>query len=639
MLRLRFRSSIRPLIVIAAVLCAGLSGRAWERDKPILLSVDATEAPRKLFHVKLTIPVAPGPLTLVYPKWIPGEHGPTGPITDLAGLKFSAGGQQVSWRRDLAEMYAFHCEVPAGASAIDVELDFLSPTALGGFSSAASATSKLAVLNWNQLLLYPEGSRAADVTFVASLRLPPGWRYATALPVEKDSAPQIEFKPVSLETLVDSPVIAGTHLRVFPLTGEGQPPIEIDAVADSEAALEMNAETANHYVDLAAEALALFGGSHFNQYRFLLALSDHVASFGLEHHESSDNRIPERGLLDDNLRKVNADLLPHEFVHSWNGKYRRPADLATSDYQQPMKTDLLWVYEGLTQYLGRVLTSRSGLLTQEETREVLAWTAASLDHSPGRSWRPLVDTAVAAQLLYNAPKAWAAWRRSTDFYDEGVLIWLEADTIIRRQTKSKRSLDDFCKRFHGGWGQPGVKTYTLDDVVKMLNDVAPFDWKSFFDDRVYRINPRAPVGGIEGSGWRLDYSEKPNDFIKGAEAAQKIIDLSFSLGVKINNDSSSSDYGEIVDVIPGQPAAKSRVAPGMKLVAVNGRQWSAEVLHDTLAATHDTTDRFDLLMDNGEFLKTYSLDYHKGERYPHLFRNTSEPDLLQQILKPVTKGR
>lgn len=630
------RSSLLVLTLIACTLAFSPLSAGNERSQPMTLAVDATEAPRKIFHAKLVIPAKPGPLTLVYPKWLPGEHGPTGPITDLAGLKFSAAGQQIPWQRDLADMYAFHCEVPPGAEAVEVVLDFLSPTSLGGFSSSASATAKLAVFNWNQLLLYPQGLSASDVNVVLSLKLPPGWRYSTALPVGKESPQQITFQPVSLETLVDSPLMAGVYSRAIPLTSADQPLIELDMVADSPAALEMDQSTEEAYAKLASEALALFGGYHFKQYRFLLTLSDHVASFGLEHHESSDNRVPERTLLDSKVRKANADLLPHEFVHSWNGKYRRPADLTTPNYQEPMKTDLLWVYEGLTQYLGRVLTCRSGLMTPDETKEVIAWTAAYLDHYPGRTWRPLADTAVAAQLLYNAPKAWASWRRSTDFYDESVLIWLEADTIIRQQTKGKRSLDDFCRRFHGGQSGPQVKTYMLEDVVKGLNEIAPYDWPAFFNDRIYKVNPHAPMGGIEGGGWKLGYSAAPNDYIAATEAAQKTVDVSFSLGLKINNDSAGSDYGIVIDVIPGLPGVKAGIAPGMKLVSVNGRQWSADALHDTLAATKGTTERFDLLVNNGEFLKTYSLDYHDGERYPHLERDSSRPDLLDQILKPLT---
>jgi predicted metalloprotease with PDZ domain len=383
---------------------------ATRSPAPITIAVDATEAPRKILHARLSIPASPGPLTLMYPKWIPGEHGPTGPITDLAGLKLSAAGKPIPWRRDDVEMYAFHIDVPPGASAIDVSLDFLLPASVSGFSSAASATGRLAVISWNQVLLYPRGSGSDQLTYVASLRLPEGWKYGTALPVSEESGGAIKFKPVSLTTLVDSPVIAGSRFRTIKLTeGEG-PSFQIDMVSDSAEALMMRPEDIAHYKRLVAETEALFGARHYQHYHFLYTLSDYVAHFGLEHHESSDDRVGERTLLDPALRKYNAGLLPHEFVHSWNGKYRRPSGLATPSYEQPMKGELLWVYEGLTEYLGDILTPRSGLWSAQEYRDNLARIAAYLDRYPGRTWRPLQDTTVAAQLLYSASSAWAAQR-------------------------------------------------------------------------------------------------------------------------------------------------------------------------------------------------------------------------------------
>ncbi len=354
------------------------AGVAQTRATPITLKVDASEAPRHILHAQLTIPVRAGANTLLYPKWIPGEHGPTGPITNLVGLKLSAAGKSVAWQRDLADMFIFHCDVPQGASALDVDLDFVLSSDPNGFSSAASATAQLAVISWNQLLLYPQGASPDDVMYSASLRLPAGWKYGTALPLGKETREGVNFKPVSLVTLVDSPVIAGTYFRAIPLvTGEGA--TELDMVADSAAALEMSPEMIGQYKRLVAEAMALFGARHYENYHFLYTLSDHVASFGLEHHQSSDDRVPERTLLEEPLRKVAGDLLPHEFVHSWNGKYRRPADLTTADYQQPMKSDLIWVYEGLTQYLGKLLAERSGLWTAEDYRNDIALIAANLD--------------------------------------------------------------------------------------------------------------------------------------------------------------------------------------------------------------------------------------------------------------------
>ena len=623
---------------------------------PITIAVDATDAPRKILHAQLEIPVKPGPLTLFYPKWIPGEHGPTGPITDLAGLKFTAAGNAVAWQRDDVDMYAFHLEVPSGASKLDVKLDFLLPATAEGFSSAASTTANLAVISWNQVLLYPEGYGSDDLTYKASLRLPAGWKFGTALaigppfvgPADRgDRSERVSFDPVSLTTLVDSPVIAGSHFRVLTLTdadvrakiaampgGEPVPSFEIDMASDSDAALQMSPEQISEYKQLVLEANALFGAHHYQHYHFLYTLSDNVAHFGLEHHESSDDRVDERTLLDVPLKKAHADLLPHEFVHSWNGKYRRPAGLATPDYQQPMKGELLWVYEGLTEYLGSILAARTGLRTPEDQREHLAGIAAYLDRYPGRTWRPLIDTTVAAQLLYNAANSWAAWRRGVDFYDEGELIWLEADTIIRQQTKGARSLDDFCKRFHGApSGPPLVKPYTFDDVVNAMNEVAPYDWRTFFTTRVNSINPHAPLDGITNGGWRLVFNDVESDYQKAIEEAYKRADFSYSLGLNIGEE------GAVADVVPGMPAYTADIGPGMKIIAVNGRAYSNEALHEAIRAAKSTTKPIELTLRNGASVKVFEINYHGGERYPHLERDSSRPDLLAQIIKPVVARR
>jgi len=401
-------------------------------------------------------------------------------------------------------------------------------------------------------------------------------------------------------------------------------------VSDSEAALQMSPEQIANYKQLVLEANALFGAHHYDHYHFLYTLSDNVAHFGLEHHESSDDRVAERTLLDEALRKASSDLLPHEFVHSWNGKYRRPAGLATPDYEQPMKGELLWVYEGLTEYLGSILAARSGLRTREDQRDHLAVIAAYLDRYPGRTWRPLIDTTIAAQLLYNASGSWASWRRGVDFYDEGELIWLEADTIIRQQTKGARSLDDFCRRFHGPPNTgPIVKPYTFDDVVNTMNEVTPYDWRTFFTTRLNSPEPHAPLGGIANGGWRLVYSEVQSDYQKAIETARKIADFSYSLGLHLNEE------GGIGDVVPGTPAAEAGLGPGMKIVDVNGRAYSLEGLREALHEGKTTRAPLELIVQNGDFSKTYKIDYHGGERLPHLERDSSRADLLQQIIKPL----
>jgi len=593
----------------------------------VTIFVDATSAPRKIFHAKLKIPAGGPDLTLYYPKWIPGEHAPDGPVVDLAGLKFSAGGKTLKWRRDLRDGFTLHVDVPPGVNEIDAELDFLSPATFeGGFSAGSSATDKMAVISWNQVLLYPKGFKSDDINYTASLKLPEGWKFGTPLPISNQSGNEIHFSTVSLTTLVDSPVITGEFLKVVKLADD--PLTEMDIAADSAAALAAPQEVWDHYKNLVEQANKLFGAHHYRDYHFLLSLSDHVAHFGLEHHESDDSRIDERGLVDDTARKMEAGLLPHEYVHSWNGKYRRPAGLATPDYQEPMQDDLLWVYEGLTNYLGTVLTARSGLRTPEQERDALASTAAELDHTPGRSWRNLQDTADAAPELYFSPQAWHSWRRGTDFYDEDTLNWLWVDVIIRQQSKGKKTIDDFCHLFHGAPSTgPMVKTYTFDDVVDALNQVVPYDWRGFWTQRLTNHGPGAPLGGIDGSGWKLIYDENQSEMEHGAENNWHVVNAADSIGLELRED------GMITDTVEGMSAAQAGIGPGMKLIAVNGRKYSPEVLHDALKAGKGGTAPLDLLIENTDYYKIYKLDYHGGDRYPHLVRDDSKPDLLSEIYK------
>jgi predicted metalloprotease with PDZ domain len=580
----------------------------------------------------MSFPVSPGPFTLYYPKWLPGNHRPTGPIANLVGLRFSAAGHDLPWRRDDVDMYAFHVDVPAGAGALDVAFDYVTPSHGPGRFDPVS-TDQLMILNWNVVLLYPAGRPAREFVYKATLQLPPGWKFGTALPVAAQSGETITFAPAPLNTLIDSPVLAGANYRFVPLPTPGAPPQELDIAADFAAALAIPEDSVNHYLRLMSEAGALFGAHHYRDYHFLLTLSDVEPANGLEHHESSDDRAPERTLVDPDLRILMAGLLPHEFAHSWNGKYRRPAGLATSDYQQPMKGDLLWVYEGLTTYLGEVLTARSGLLTPEQFREALALTAAEMAHRAGREWRPLEDTAVSAQLLYEAPPEWTAWRRSADFYPESELVWLEADTVIRRQTGGRRSLDEFCRLFEGPpSGPPAMKPYTFDDVVAALNQVAPYDWRGFFEKRVYAVAPGAPLAGIEQSGWRLVYNDTPNELLQAREKFAHAVDLTDSIGMVVRKQENERE-GEIVDVVPGMAADKAGIAPGMKLLAVNGKRWSPEVL---LSALRAKAAPLELLVENIGYYRTYRLEYGAGPRFPHLERNPSQPDMLNTIIQPRT---
>ena len=596
----------------------------------ITLAVDATQAPRKIFHAQLTIPAAPGTLTLYYPKWIPGEHSPSGPMIDSAGMTFTANGQVLKWRRALDDAWTVNVTVPAGANEVHATLDFLSEIDSNGslYSSGASATEKLTLLSWNQLLLYPKGWIADQITFTASLRLPPGWKFASPLPVASQSGNEIQFSPTSLYTLVDSPVISGEFLKIVPLNEGRTPPAELDVAADSPTALDAPADVWEHYKNVVQQAFALFGATHYRDYHFLFSLSNHVAHFGLEHHEANDSREEERTLVDPELRLLHAALLTHEYVHSWNGKYRRPADLTTPDYQQTMQDDLLWVYEGLTEYLGDVLAARSGLWTADQYRDNLARVAAHLEHRPGRTWRNLQDTTDAAPVLYYAPHQWDSWRRAVDFYDEGELDWLWADAIIREQTKGKKSIDDFCHLFHGAPSTPPmVKTYTFDDVVNALNQVVPYDWRGFWTDRLNTHQTQGLLGGVEGSGWKLAYDENRSDIMRAWEDDRRELDDSFSVGLLIKED------GEIEDTIENMDAARAGIGPGMKILAVNGRRFTPQVFRDALDSGTQGSQPLELIVENTDYIRVFKLDYHGGEKYPHLVRDQSKPDLLGDIVR------
>jgi len=597
----------------------------------ISIHVDLTDAPRNIYHARLRIPAHAGEMSLVFPKWIPGNHRPSGPIAGLTGIHMEAAGQSISWERDPVEMYELHVHVPAGVESIDVSLDAITLQESAGAGGPA-ASSNVLDLNWNAVALYPKGARSDDVQFEPWVYLPDGWNFGTALKISWQGRGTVRFAPVSLTTLVDSPLIAGFYCRKIELTRRGQTPAHfMDLVAESEADLAMSQQDLAAFQKLVAEAGALFGAQHYRQYHFLLTLSGQVGGHGLEHHESNDSVAAERFLLDPNLRMLEADLLPHEFAHSWNGKYRRPAGLATPNYQEPMIGDLLWVYEGLTDYLGSVLAARSGLRTEEQYRESLAATAAALDHRTGRQWRPLEDTGVSVQTLRLLGSQWESWRRGLDYYQEGELIWLEVDAIIRQQTHGQRSLDDFCRRFHGGEsGPPKVVPYTFDDVVRTLNDVAPYDWTTLLRERLKMTSTHAPLGGIERDGWKLVYNDKPNEFLQALEKFSRQTSVAYSLGFTAGSD------GKFADVIVGSAAYRAGLGPGMRLVAVNGRKWTPSVLHAAIKAAQANAQPIELLVENAQFFKTYAVDYHDGEKNPHLERIADQPDWMGDLLKPLT---
>ena len=607
---------------------------AQPAPRPIELSVDATEAPRRLLHATLKIPVSAGPLTLYYPKWIQGEHSPSGPIADLSGLKMKAAGKPIPWRRDDLDLYAFHVIIPAGVDMLEVSLDYLGAAKDAvGFSATACMTPNLAVINWHLVLLYPKGPAVRDIPIKADITLPKGWKLGTAIPVDAEKGERTQFKTVSLEMLADSPVLCGKHFKQIALASdeaENGPPHYLLLACDSAAGLAITPELQAQYTQLVQEAGALFGVRHYRSYRFLVAMSDHLNHFAVEHHECSDNRVPERFLIDESYRKSSHQwVLAHEFVHSWNGKYRRPEGLATSDYQKPYKTSLLWVYEGLTQYLGCVLTARSGLYSMETSRENYALIADWAKNQRGRNWRSLEDTAVAAPHLYYARSDWASRRRGVDFYDEGALLWLDVDTLIREKTAGKKSIDNFCQIFFAGkGGVPDVKAYSLKDIVEALNSVAPHDWQKFLERRVAVADEQAPLDGLARGGWKLVYRDTASDLFKARETEDKNLNLASSIGLMLTEE------GKVIDVIPGRAADKAGIGPGMKVLGVNDRRFNIERMREALAATAKGEAKLRLLTENQEHFRTFTLAYTDGDRYPHLQRNDSKTDMLAEIFRP-----
>jgi predicted metalloprotease with PDZ domain len=595
----------------------------------ISLDVDATELPRKIVTAHLVIPAKPGPLTLSYPQWVPGAHGPLGPVRRLAGLKLSVAGKPIPWQRDTLDLFAFHCDVPAGGTAVDAELLYVMPSqpehlevSLGIVGSA-----KLGIINWNALLLSPKGQPAEDVKYAARLHLPPGWRCFTALPAARESSTAFDFQAVPMPQLVDSPVLAGVHLRSLPLRLRNDLPHEIDVAAENEAELQIPNELVTSFTRMTAEAGALFGSRHYPNFRFLLALSDRIPPFGLEHPACSVNSASPRALGNDaGSRWWLTFLLPHEYTHSWNGKYRRPADMVTRDYSQPQQMDLLWVYEGLTQYIGLLLDARSGLWPAEQFRAELASSAASLDHATARAWRPLLDTAIAAPL--HASVSGRSWRGISDYYYEMVFVWLEADVLIRQKTGGKRTLDDFCKSFFGGTGgTTGVKPYTADDVFRSLNEIVSHDWRAFFNTRLASTSAHPPLDGLKASGWRLIYDDSP----PAGSRSRGSLDLSHALGFLLAED------GTITEVLYQSDAWKAGLRVGMRILAINSRRWAPAVLHAAMKARKTGGSPCDFLIEDGEQLRTYAFAYRDGEKYPHLQRDSSRTDVLEQILRPLSR--
>ena len=600
----------------------------------LTLSVDLADPGQKIFRVRERIPVRAGALTLYYPKWIPGEHSPSGTIRDVTGLIITTdGGQRVDWRRDLDDMFTLHLTAPPGATSLQLEFQLLSPGSGGDFGQSVSVTDRIEDLEWNQVLFYPAGYAARSITVRPRVQLPAGWGYATALATTATHDGAVDFDAVSLEQLVDSPLITGRYFARIDLAPGAPVPVHLDLVADHDSDLKLTDPQLQAHRNLVTQAQALFGARHYQHYDFLFTLSEDTGHFGLEHSQSSDDRLFAKFFTDPDTYLAGGGLLPHEYVHSWNGKFRRPAGLVTANYNVPMHDELLWVYEGLTEYLGNVLTARSGIWTAEQYREQLAATAAGMDHRPGRGWRNLQDTADEAQVLYYVPGDWSTWRRGVDFYEEGELIWLDADTTIRELSAGRRSLDDFVRAFYGvDDGSFVVKPYTFEDVVKTLNAVQPNDWARFLRSRLDTHVTAAPLAGITRGGWTVSYSDLPSANFKARGKTRKFLDLGYSLGLMIST--AVDDYGKLLDVVWNSPAFTAGLAPGMKLLAINGRKFDDERVDEELKAAQGGNAPIEILAKNLDSYTTVKVDYHGGPMYPRLTRVTGTPDRLDEVIAP-----
>jgi predicted metalloprotease with PDZ domain len=592
------------------------------------VQVDATDLDRHIFRVHETIPVSKaGPMTILYPQWLPGNHAASGPLKNIGGIAFSAGGKPITWFRDPVEVYSFHIDVPAGATSIDVDFDLLS--AVAGDEGRIVMTPEMLSLQWINLAMYPAGHFARRIQIEPSVRFPEGWTPFSALETSGVEGGVTHYKAVDFDTLADSPMIAGRYAKRIDLDPGGPAPVSLDVIADRPELLDATPDEIEKHRALVQQAYKLYGSHHYNHYDFLFSLSDRMGGNGLEHHRSSeDGTIPDyfTGWA---KTPASRDLLAHEYTHSWNGKFRRPADLWTPNFNVPMRGSLLWVYEGQTQYWGNVLAGRSGLLTKQESLDSLAATAATYANRVGRDWRSVEDTTNDPVIASRRPQPWTSFQRSEDYYSEGQLVWLDADTLIREKSGGKRSLDDFAKGFFGIENGSWVPVaYTFDDVVAALNKVEPHDWAKFLNERINAVAPKPPLDGLARGGWRLIYTETPTDFFKSAEARRKSTDLSYSLGVTLGHDA------DITGVQWNGPAFKAGLTIGGKLLAVNGIAYDADRLKETIAEAKKGGGPISLLVKRGDHYVTVDVDYHGGLRYPRLERVEGTLDLLSAIYAP-----
>ena len=600
----------------------------------IALQVNLTNMVDRVATVHEDIPAKPGDLTLLYPEWIPGNHSPTGPIQSVGGLLITANGQRIPWVRDRVNVYAFHIDVPKGVSSIGVDFDYLSPTTRQ--EGRIQFSSKLADLAWNTVVLYPAGHFSRDIHFMPSVVLPHGWQYATALETDSKDGDTVHFKDTTLNTLIDSPLVAGEYFRRIDLSTGPENQVHLDVFADEAKDLDATPEEVQVHKNLAIQAQKLFASHHYNHYDFLFFLTDVVGGEGLEHHQSSEDGTRANYFTDWNAQTRGVDLLAHEYTHSWNGKFRRPADLWTPNFNVPMRDDLLWVYEGLTQYWGYVLSARAGMRSPEATRDLMANIAASFETDPGRKWRPLVDTTNQPTMSERRPVPWITFQRQEDYYMEGLLIWLDADTKIRELSNGQKSLDDFAKEFYGiDNGSFVTHTYTFEDLVAALNKVQPYDWVTFLRTRAYDLHPEVPENGFTQGGYKLVYNDTPPVWERhgggpGAAATQRFgISYATSLGLSVMPD------GMIGSVVWDSPAYKAGLTQGMQIVAINGETFAPQKVKDAIVKAEKGTEPITLIVKAENVVNTVNVDYHGGLRVPHLERVEGTPDRLADILKPV----
>jgi predicted metalloprotease with PDZ domain len=610
-------------------------------DKPypgeIRLSVDVTNLTDRVEKVHEEIPAIPGTkeMVLLYPEWLPGDHEPSGPIFAVAGIVTAVDGKRVQWVRDPVEMYAFHVPLSPGAKTVGLDFDYLSPIRRG--AGRIEISDAIVDLEWNEVVMYPAGYFSRDISVDTTLKLPSGWKYATALDTATNTGDTVHFQPTTLNTLIDSPLYAGLYYSRIDLSPAPGNPVHLNIFADKPEDLPMTPEQLQVHKNLAVEADKLFASHHYNHYEFLLLLSDKIGGVGLEHHQSSENGLDADYLTDWADGTLDRDLLGHEYTHSWNGKFRRPADLWTPNFNVPMRDSLLWVYEGMTQYWGNVLTARAGMRTAEQTRDLLAFTAADFALSRGRDWRPLVDTTNQPVISQRHSVSWVSYQRPEDYYLEGMLIWLDADTKIRELTDGRKSLDEFCKKFFGVYNGSFITyTYTLDDVIRELNEIAPYDWRSFFQQRVYDLHPDVPVDGFTQGGYRLVYTDKPVEWLEQELAKQGLADFSTSLGFSLGEYGGHGE-GEprvISQVYWGSPAFKAGITPDMELVSVNGTAYSAKVLREAILAAEKKKQPIQLQFRKDERYLTIPFAWYDGMRYPSLQRVEGTPGRLDDILAP-----